>query len=279
MTTTSPVQLTIEEFLRYKNVNMDMSPEVQEYYNTNKNKFNKINGHQWRKYEQKPADNWLIAKKFNQNDEEKLYSQFRSILNKLSDSNFNTLAKDLIALEITKQEQLAKLGEFIFNKAIVENKFSVTYAKLSKELIGYYIKENDKTYYFRELLINRCQMMFNDCISYDPTLDNKTLVTKETAIGCMIFIGELYNNELLTNKIINSCLLLLLMKTNPNKSHLIECICSLMRTVGKQFSEKCNKESNIIFEKLEKLINSGVLQNKDRFALMDLMDLKKSAKW
>src|SRR5438128_1802881 len=118
MITTSPFILTEDELLKYKKVNKDMLPEVSEYYNVNKQKFAK-NAVQWKKYDQKPNDNWLINKKLTQNDDEKLYSQFRSILNKLSDSNFNSLANEIILLEITKQEQLAKLAEFIFNKAIL----------------------------------------------------------------------------------------------------------------------------------------------------------------
>lgn len=53
MTTSSPVQLTLDEFLKYKTVNMEMLPELLEFYNTNKNRFNKVNAYQWRKYEQK----------------------------------------------------------------------------------------------------------------------------------------------------------------------------------------------------------------------------------
>jgi MIF4G domain len=275
MSIASPIQLTYtyEQFMNYRETNIEMIPVVQEYYEANKNKFQKTNNNGWRKFDQKNNDNWLIAKKFSQNDEEKLYSHFMGLLNKLTDSNFDELAKELINLEITKQAQLIKLAEFIFNKAIGEIKFSQTYAKLAKELASYYVKENDKNIYFRELLINKCQMMFNDCVSFDPILDNKTLVTKEVAIGCMIFIGELYNSELLTSKIVNSCFLLLLMKSGQNKPYIIDCICILMKTTGKIFSEKCPNESNIIFDRLEKLAHTGTLSNKDKFAVMDLFDM------
>ena len=272
--------LTIDEFLKYKHVNRDMLPEIQEFYNTNKTKFNRpINN--WRKYgnEPKTNDNWLIANKFKQTDDEKLYSQFRCILNKLSDGNFDSLAKEIITLDIEKQEHLLKLAEFIFNKAILENKFCITYAKLSKELSGYYVKDNDKIAYFRELLINKCQQMFNECVFFDPSIDNNTMISKEISTGCMIFIGELYNCELLTNKIINSCFLLLLKRLEQNKINIIDNICALMRIVGKIFVNKCSVETNLIFEKLDKLMKSGTLNNKDKFSLMDLFDMKKDNKW
>lgn len=288
MTTESPGQLTINEFLKYKPLNTDMLPELVEYYNNNKNKFNRHgqggghghgHGNAWRKFEQKPADNWLVVNKFKQNNEEKLYSQFRSILNKLSDGNFNSLATELTTLEITSSEHLTKLTEFIFNKAIIEPKFGYMYAKLAKELAGYSLKEDEKVYYFRELLIGKCQLMFNDCVSFDPENASKSLITKETAVGCMSFIGELYLYDLLTNKIINSCFLLLLMKAGQNKSHIIECISTLMKVAGKLFTSKCPADAKLIFDKIDKLITSGTLQNKDKFALMDIIDLKKNGKW
>jgi len=220
-------------------------------------------------------ENCVITNKLKQNDEEKLYSQFRSILNKLSDSNFDALAKELISQEINKPEHLIKLTDFIFNKAVIETKFSVMYAKLAKELSGYCVKDADKVIYFRELLIGKCQAMFNDNIS----TDNENNVSKDLAVGCMIFIGELYNCGLMTNKIINSCLLLLLMKIDKNKSFLINCLTALTKTVGNLFAEKCPNETKLVFDKIEKLITSGTLQPKDRFAFMDLCDLKKAQGW
>jgi hypothetical protein len=284
MTSISPNLLTIDEFLKYKYVNRDMLPEIQEYYNSNKHRFNRVNNINWRKYngredDQKLNDNWLISNKFKQSDDEKLYSQFRGILNKLSDGNFNNLAKEITNLEIEKHEHLLKLVDFIFNKAITENKFSLMYAKLSKELSGYYVNTDDKMIYFRELLINKCQQTFNECVFSDTLLENKTPISKELSTGCMIFIGDLYNCELLTNKIINSCFLLLLKRSEQNRAHMIDNICALMRVVGRSFNQKCVTESNTIFEKLDKLMSSGVLINKDKFALMDLFDLKKGNNW
>lgn len=281
MTTVSPNQISLEEFMKHKLYNQEMLPELVEFHNTNKTRLNRGNSN-WRKFDQRPSENWLVANKFKQNDEEKLYSQFRSILNKLSDSNFDNLAKELTTLEIGKSEQLAKLAEFIFNKAIIESKFAITYAKLSKELAGYSVKEDDKTIFFRELLINRCQVMFNDCSSYDPGVPNKILITKEIATGCMIFIGELYNLELLTNKIINSCFLLLLMKITQNKAYIVDCLCALMKTSGNTFSRKSNPDAKIILDKIEKIVSGKDkvdLSNRDKFALMDIIDLKKANKW
>ena len=133
--------------------------------------------------------------------------------------------------------------------------------------------------FFRELLINKCQSMFNECISFDPLVQGKRLITKEIATGCMTFIGELYNHELLTAKIINSCFLLLLMRAEQNKSFVIDSINILMKTAGKIFNIKSKPEATVIFEKVNALIKSNKLPNKEKFALMDLIDLKNQNKW
>ena len=275
---TTPV--TLDQLLSYKTMNAELLPELLEFYNNNKNKFvKKQQQTPWRKIEVVHEDNWLVAKKFNQSDDDKLYSQYRSILNKLSESNFNDLAKELTSLEINRQEHLIKLAELIFNKAIIEPKFSIMYAKLSKELASYCIKENDKVSYFRELLINRCQLMFNDCISYEPDVPNKTVITKEMAIGCMTFIGELYNHELLTNTIINSCFLHLLVRAEQKKVYITDCIFSLMKITGNNFNIKCKNEIKIVFEKIDKLIKSTKLPMRDICILSNLMDIKAQSKW
>lgn len=274
---TSPL-LTLDVLMEHKSHYRDMLSEIATYYANNKHNIVKKNIH-WKKIETKQEENWLITKKFNQTDDEKLHSQFRSILNKISESNFNELAKELTAVEITRQDHLAKLAEFIFDKAIIESKFSVMYAKLAKEIAGYCIKENDKMVYFRELLINKCQSMFNECISFDPSILGKKLITREISIGCMTFIGELYNHELLTGKIINSCFLLLLLRAEQNKSFVIDSITVLMKVAGNIFNDKSKQDILVIFNKLDTLMKSNKLPNKEKFALMDLMDLKNKNNW
>ena len=165
MMSTEKQLIDLDRFIQYKACNHDMLPALVNYYNSNKQKFNRVGNNNWKKMEAKTPNNWLLTAKLNQTDNEKLYSQIRSILNKLSDVNFDGLAKELITLEITSSDHITKLTELLFNKAIIEPKFSNMYAKLAKELCNLKVIENDNTFYFRESLINRCQRMFNDCVS------------------------------------------------------------------------------------------------------------------
>jgi len=280
MTTLS---LSLEELCKYKECNTEMLPEISEFYNANRNKIIK-NNLQWRKVEQRQEHNWIIHKKFNQSDDEKLYSQFRSILNKLTESNFNEMAKELTQQEITKRDHLDQLVQFIFSKSILEHKFCITYAKLSKELSKYCIEEEGNTVYFRELLINKCQAMFAECISADqPTSDEdvenrENTKTKQEIIGCMTLISELYNNDLLTAKIINSCLLLLMMRVNTKKPYLVESILTIIKIAGKKFSANTN-EMTAVFDRLVVLSKSDQITNKDKYMLFDLFDIKDKEGW
>ncbi len=301
---TNHIQLTIDDFMQYKYQisNMDILTELIDFcnmrqnrqrnghthnnhnnhnnHNHNNNRNNRNNKNDWRKndaiQDQIPKDNWILANKLKQTDDEKLYSNFRSLLNKLSDSNFDVLLHELTSLEIEKSEHLMKLAEFIFNKALVEPKFGYMYAKLARGLVGFSLKEQDKVFYFRELLISKCQMMFNECVTFDTVNTN---ITRDSGVGCMSFIGELYLCDLLTSKIINSCFMLLLIKADNTKTHLIDFISALMKVVSNTFMSKYPNETKLIFEKIDKLITSGEFQNKDKFALMDLVDLRRSNKW
>lgn len=266
--------LTFDLLLKYKNINTEPLPELQEFFQQSRR------GRGWRK-DRSESDHWLVNKKFTQTDNEKLYSQFRSILNKLSDSNFNDMARELVEQNIVLHEHLVKLVDFIFQKAIIERKFSEVYAKLARELASYYIiDENQHKIYFRELLFSKCQTMFNDALLASGDT-GRCLKTKEQIIGCMIFIGELYLNELLIKKIINGCILNLIMKIPAKQTingtpYIIDSIVALIKTIGTQFNTQCPDDMDAIFSKLDAVMKSPDIQRKEKFSLMDLMDERKT---
>lgn len=289
--------IKLQNFLQYKRVNKEMLPELVEFCeslvknrrncnnsnNNNANKNNKSNKNasvntnnkkndNWRNNADIPTgDNWLLTMKLNQTSDDKLYSQIRSLLNKLSDSNFNSLLEELKTYNITSLAHLNKLVELIFSKATSECKFSYMYAKLSLSLANFCITDGNETHSFRRILIKQCQDIFKQCIMDNSTID------KMFGNGCMTFIGELYLHNLLSGAIINSCFLLMLANvgntaiSNPNN---IDYISTLMRTTIKKFINTNNKDIENIFDKIEKLIESGTLQTRDKFSLMDLVDIR-----
>jgi translation initiation factor 4G len=309
-----PKELTLEEFMRYKDLNKEILPELIELANKQnhrreprrENRRKRTPGSAWKKVQPKLAENWLLKQKHNQNDDEKLYSEMRKLLNKLTDSTFNKLAHEIINLEIDKEEHLKTLVNFIFTKAITEPRYASVYANLCTELAPHYItitnddiddnddnddndnddtdeNDNTKQIYFRELLINKCQQMFMEGISMDreieDTEDETVFRFKEHVIGCMIFIGELFNHSLLTIRIIHSCFVQLFISTNLNKAYSIECLCTLTRTTGLKFSKVAPKLLNDCINKIKELKDSKNLSTRYKFTLMDILDLCKEEKW
>lgn len=273
--------LTLEEFTKYKDVNESMLPSLRDVANNMNFKVRakrSINGQNdaWRK--EAPSNSWILQNKLKQTEDGKLESEFRGILNKLSNGNFHELAKELISLNIKTKEQLVLLVNSIFAKAITEPTFCDMYAKLSKELVSYYIEEQENCHkvYFRELLINKCQMMFTESISISKDMNNNVLKTKEQVIGCITFIGELYNNELLTDKVIFSCFKILFVKVGTNKEYVIDNLCTLIKIVGKNFNAKSKEESKMCYDKFTALKDSKDISMKDKFTIMDVLDLLKN---
>lgn len=60
--------------------------------------------------------------------------KLRSILNKLSPSNFDTLVGQVNDLVINTEEKLKKVVDIVFEKAVDEPGFSLPYSKLCKTL-------------------------------------------------------------------------------------------------------------------------------------------------
>lgn len=277
---TSSAMLSIESFYQYSMCNRDMLDSLGDFYNICKdhetqqhqrhnNKHNKhttnhtnVDNVDWKKQE---ATNWLTTNKKNRDDDEKLYAKIRSILNKLSDDNFDVLINEIKGMEINDSEHLDKLAEFIFSKALDEPKFCVRYAKLAYDF-AYYQPYNNGVLSFRAMIIRRCQITFND-------LFNKS---KEKAKGCMMFIAELYNYDLLPTNIIVYCFNdLCKLVDDKVRENSVEFIFTFMKTVGENLWKKSNNDSKILFEKFELLLKNNSLSNKEKFCLMDTIDLKK----
>lgn len=283
--------LTITHLMKYKLVNRDMLPELREFSNNMNYKIKKSRGRKnWDKT--KIKDNWLLENRLNKTEDDKLLSKMKECLNKLSEKNYDELVEELLNLNYDQPKHLSDLVELILNKAISEYKYSCMYSKVCIRFSTKYILYNNKKIKFRELLLNKCQNMFEESISIDKDNkvdpinknDNKNnnsinniFKQKEQILGCAIFIGELYNEGLLTKRVIHSCFMMLLMNMNLNKVYTVECICTLMRTVGKKFGNESPNDVKKLFNNFDEIKNKVSLQ--EEFAILDLIDLKNKEKW
>lgn len=258
--------LSYHDFLGYKNANRDDLEALKGILRQPKNP----RQHHQKLKQQQMRTNWLLG---NQCDD-KMNSEFIGTLNKISKNNWEELSNTLRNMNINTKDNMNKLVNLIFSKAISEPKFCELYVMICNNLEDMETEDTN----FKKLLLIKCQDMFKSAISMDKELENRddddepsTFKFKENIIGCMVFIGGLYNIGLIEDKIISSCFLRILMNINLKKAYGIENMCNLMKVVGKKYSVNCPKDMDKYMEQIDELICSDI-EVKDKFALMDIIE-------
>lgn len=258
-------ELSMDEFIKYKQYNQRMTPEVEEYYKKNKHKFQQPHGkHSYRN--KKPV--------IHGNNVDKVTQSLTAILNKLSNDNYIKLTQDIKALGINRVEDMNKLVDSVFLKAVNEYRFNESYAKLATELGAYHICVNNQNVYFKNLMIFKCQTMFNQII-----ILSKNYESKNQALGCFRFISNLFNTGFMSGKILQSCLQLVLDKIKKGDHYLIEYISLLLKISGKRYYETHRGDLNRSVAEINKIVQKGGLSNKDKFTLMDIVEIHRDHKW
>ncbi|CAF0971392.1 unnamed protein product [Adineta ricciae] len=230
----------------------------------------------------------------------------RLILNKLTPQNRTILVEQLEKLELDRHERLEGMIDIIFSKAVEEPKYCSMYAELcdsfqKKQITVPNQNGQTTTISFRQVLLSRCQTRFeNDYrvdINYDQRKADVDKITdeklqKEEAenleealnkakrrhFGNILFIGELFKLGMLTESIMYSCMENLL-KDKTDEENL-ECLCRLLRTVGKTFDEKpANKKAMAkTYHELNDIVQQNQISLRTRFMIQDLLELRE-AKW
>lgn len=230
----------------------------------------------------KPKQNSLMKMKMNMSDDDKFASNVRGILNKLSVSNFESLTEQLIEMKFSKKEHLECVVNIIFQKAINENSFHKLYAQICKKLIGTNVIVDNNEYKFLHILITKCQHTFNASISVPKDGDKPSLFKlRDNVVGAIHLLGEFFNENILPKRIITECIDTILANIHKN-TYLwnVDALCTLIKVTGDKLFIGDNKLSEKLFGKngsILKLKNS--LQMKEKFAIMDLIDLSKNSKW
>lgn len=214
----------------------------------------------------------LIKSKLNETDSDKLYSNLRGQLNRLTNNNYEDIVEEIVKLipqddQDDNYDHIQKLVELIFEKAVSESRFSVAYSHLCNKL-----SINYKDCQFNDILLTRCQKMFEQGFSNkssDADQFKNLFKHKENLIGYIRFIGELYNCELLTDNILNNCFQVMFVNS---MEYTIECLCNLMITVSDEFTKRNHTSACECYIKLKDIKDSAKTGIKDRFRIMDLLD-------
>ena len=244
----------------------------------------------------------------DQKNSHETLKQFRSILNKITPENFPTLIEQLKTLNIDSVDILDSCISLVFEKAIMEPKFGASYAQLCKEVSDVFVvpmdeSNKEQTAVFKKRLITQCQKEFekhrdNELIKNNAerlkeiedeedaekreemktNYELESFSLRRRAVGTVHFIGELYKIEMLTSRIMQSCITHLLDPAMCSEETL-ECLCKLLATIGKRLEKLDAKKIDLsdCFATLTRLAdkkNPIGISSRIRFMIQDLIELR-----
>lgn len=237
----------------------------------------------------------------------------RGLINKISESNYESLRDKILAVDVFDRETLEAVAEVVFDKAVVDNTFASIYAKLCFDITEHDdfgppdLYEDNKRVDFKRVIIQRTQKEFvlkntkvvqadEDALKREKELGRpfteaeKTEVfeavtkLKRRMLGTILFIGELYKVKLLTSKIISSCIQEIL-QANLNKEEVpkeddMDCLLRFLTSVGPHIDDPKNanrfKDRNAYFDSVAILSKDKRLPSRTRFLLEDLHALRQA---
>ncbi|XP_037925471.1 eukaryotic translation initiation factor 4 gamma 3 isoform X2 [Hermetia illucens] len=251
----------------------------------------------------------------DERQKDQLLRKVRGILNKLTPEKFEILVEQIMSLQIDTAEKIIGVMELVFEKAIDEPNFSMSYARLCRKLIESKLQsirqdasvseaEEKETnmVIFRSALLDKTQREFHDNVlarqakekqlrpimekikeCEDPerklelqsTLEEQERRIRRRSGGTVRFIGELFKISVLNMKVTAECIANLL---DANSEDKLECLCKLLTTVGKQFEKMPNNNLDKTMKTMKSIVDRKKISSRVRFMLQDVIDLRKN-KW
>lgn len=231
-----------------------------------------------------------------ENDNHKLViKNVTGVLNKLTLGKFEQLSDEIVNVGAINEEILKDIIKLVFDKALIEPKFSSMYADLCKKLsVSPNFSLGDKAQTFKRVLLNRCQEEFESSfkgsrkdLSNIPNisqeerahLEEQLTLEKKKMLGNITFIGELYKIGMLTEKIMHECITKLLGDIKNPSHDDIEALCRLMTSIGVKIDHaKAKNYLDQYFTRMKELSKNKSLPSRIRFMLQDVIELR-NQKW
>lgn len=257
----------------FKGINKEILPDLVKYIDNSKS-----NAY-WKNHEN--PTNWMSTNKKVKNNDEILTTKIRTILNKICKDNFDESLRELYAIKFESKQEFNILSELLFKKIITERNNIPIYINLTKSLATHHIIYEEKRINFKELILAKCQSSFeviNKLQLVDGNLENEVFKYKDEVITYTKYIGELYNNKLIGNKILSYCLSTLFIKFDNNSvtAYTAEIICALFGTTMANLKIINESEYDLYMDLLIKLKDSDKITKLEKFAIMDILDSVKN---
>jgi translation initiation factor 4G len=236
----------------------------------------------------------------------------KAALNKMTPEKFDKISDQVLEIAgQSKDEQdgrtLRQVIQLTFEKACDEQHWSSMYAKFCARMLSTMSTEiRDENVVnksgepivggalFRKYLLNRCQEEFEK--GWEINLPDKpegegeaallseeyyiAAAAKRRGLGLIQFIGELYKLGMLTLRIMHECVLKLLDFEGAPDESAVESLSKLLNTIGGTMAqhETGPKMLAMYFDRIEKIKDMEGLPSRQKFMLLDLIDLRK-ANW
>nr|QBK89037.1 MAG: middle domain of initiation factor 4G [Mimivirus LCMiAC02] len=274
--------LSLKEFYSYKPLNLDIHKNLIELCKNNYSNSKTINTSGWRRVNTR-AQTWISSNKKEKNSA--LRTDIRMCLNVINKGNFNKIYNKLKNLKITTRVHMMMLIDQIFTNVVMAPTFVKIYAVLCKNLSSYYIKSriDGDLIYFRKLFLKKCKITFEILIKLKDEEEIRGTIFKfrENLNNYILFLGELYQKDILMDKVINMIFSKLIGTTTPQKWYQVKLICELMKMVGKKLYSRKYDQITVHFNKLLKIAENKNKKYKMREICLidDLVCVKNEEQW
>lgn len=258
------IKFSLEYILTFRDYNNDL-PKIDKKFivRTNKKRKNRVKK-EVKEIKHTIENPWLSSKEkrkksINQNKDDKIKSKFTYLLNKLCYNNFDFILKEVLKLKIDGYKIFKDLVDIIYQKCITEDNFIKLYVifikNLDNKIQPIQIKNIKIT--FARIFIENCHNCYKNW-----ELDDKIKINNN-----ILIIGNLYNYNIISENIINECIKNFLNQTNE---YGIDLLIKLLLCIGEKYENNNFDNFNDIIKKLQK----KNISSKNKFAVMDLIDLR-----
>lgn len=226
---------------------------------------------------------WAARPRAAENPEFAVVRKARGILNKLTESNLETMYNQLVECGIRSITQLEALIMEIFEKATAQHGFLPMYVEICVRLNSHFEKDPIEGADFRKVLVGACQRTFEKTLRFQPEVDKNLsyedqyeieLKFKTRMLGNIRFIGELLVHKLLAGKVLLAVSEELL---SVGDSASIEAVVTLLTVAGPAFDRKSwvfVSRLQAIFSMLRCMSKDQAIAMRARCIIKDLLELR-----